>query len=148
MGHNRVAVPTHLFKVVLAEGEEKPALGVFIVPNKPIKDVDLGCIFHSELERDKVGHTIVAPCALGCLNCFRCRICALLMAVSWCHWKELPFLHLLGSKNHESEALGSLGTLGLEFWPDFVVCPPLALRFQLTVLELLILRDHCISMVE
>ena len=68
VGTNRVAVPTHLFKVVLAEGETEPALGVFVVPNKPIKDADLtqfqvslkelesqlGCIFFSKLKREKV----------------------------------------------------------------------------------------------
>lgn len=42
LGQNRVAVPTHLFKVVLAEGGEKQALGVFIIPNKPVENnVDL-----------------------------------------------------------------------------------------------------------
>lgn len=75
LGQNRVAVPTHLYKVVLAErgGEGKQALGVFIVPNKPIKNVDLtkfqvsleelethvGCTFHSELKRDQVCETTV-----------------------------------------------------------------------------------------
>ena len=68
LGQNRVAVPTHLYKVVLAEAGDKQALGVFIVPNKPIKNVDLtrfqvsleelerhvGCTFHSELKRDQV----------------------------------------------------------------------------------------------
>jgi DNA/RNA endonuclease G (NUC1) len=68
LGENSVAVPTHLYKVVLAEGGEKRALGVFIVPNQNIENVDLtrfqvpleelerhtGCTFHSELERDKV----------------------------------------------------------------------------------------------
>ncbi len=63
-----MAVPTHLFKVILAEGGKEPALGVFIVPNRPIGDVDLtrfqvsleelelhvGCTFHSKLDRDKV----------------------------------------------------------------------------------------------
>lgn len=68
MGNNRVAVPTHLFKVVLAEGKGDPALGVFVVPNKPIKDADLtqfqvglkelesqlGCTFFSKLKSEKV----------------------------------------------------------------------------------------------
>ena len=71
MGKNRVAVPTHLYKVILAEGGEiskQPVLGVFIIPNQPIKNVDLtgfqvtleelesytGYRFHSKLEREKV----------------------------------------------------------------------------------------------
>lgn len=38
IGKNEVAVPTHLFKVVVAEkeGTGKPLLGVFVVPNVPI----------------------------------------------------------------------------------------------------------------
>ena len=69
LGQNKVAVPTHLYKVILAEGGREPALGVFIVPNRPIGDVDLtefqvsleeleshvGCTFHAKLEREKVG---------------------------------------------------------------------------------------------
>ncbi|EDO41220.1 predicted protein, partial [Nematostella vectensis] len=43
IGDNNVAVPTHLFKAILAETEGKPALlGAFIVPNQPISfDRDL-----------------------------------------------------------------------------------------------------------
>ncbi|KAL5006469.1 hypothetical protein ScPMuIL_015275 [Solemya velum] len=38
IGKSQVSVPTHLFKVVLAESDSMPTkpLGVFIVPNKPI----------------------------------------------------------------------------------------------------------------
>ena len=69
LGKNKVAVPTHLFKVILAEKNgDRPNLGVFIIPNKPIKDVDLkhfqvsldqlelycGYIFHPDLNRDEV----------------------------------------------------------------------------------------------
>ena len=37
IGANNVAVPTHLYKVILAEDNNKEAvLGAFVVPNKPI----------------------------------------------------------------------------------------------------------------
>ena len=37
IGANNVAVPTHLYKVILAEDNDKEAvLGAFVVPNKPI----------------------------------------------------------------------------------------------------------------
>jgi len=42
LGRNRVAVPTHHYKVILAEGgQAPPGLGVFVVPNKPIKNASL-----------------------------------------------------------------------------------------------------------
>ena len=70
-------MPTHLFKIILAEGRRgddntssssSPAMGVFIIPNEKIGDVDLtrfqvslekleaytGTTFHSELDRNKV----------------------------------------------------------------------------------------------
>lgn len=39
IGKNEVAVPTHLFKIILTEDPklENPLLAAFIVPNKPIK---------------------------------------------------------------------------------------------------------------
>ena len=36
IGENNVAVPTHLYKVVVASNDEKTVSGTFIVPNKPI----------------------------------------------------------------------------------------------------------------
>ena len=71
IGKNEVAVPTHLYKVVMAEDQslEKPILSAFIVPNQPIsKDKTLidfqvplsyleskvGLRFHSRLDRDSV----------------------------------------------------------------------------------------------
>ncbi|ESO02821.1 hypothetical protein HELRODRAFT_81227 [Helobdella robusta] len=36
IGKSEVAVPTHLYKVVLAEKNDKIAMGCFVVPNKPI----------------------------------------------------------------------------------------------------------------
>lgn len=38
IGSNDVAVPTHLFKIIVAEndGESQPLLAAFVVPNKPI----------------------------------------------------------------------------------------------------------------
>ena len=69
IGENGVAVPTHLFKIILAEGKGKQsAMGVFIIPNKPIDNVDLthfqvsletleaytGTTFHLQLDRSKV----------------------------------------------------------------------------------------------
>lgn len=37
IGENNVAVPTHLYKVILAEAQDKPLLfGAFVVPNEPI----------------------------------------------------------------------------------------------------------------
>ena len=32
-----VAVPTHFFKVVLAEGDQEAALGAFVLPNAPVQ---------------------------------------------------------------------------------------------------------------
>lgn len=37
IGTNNVAVPTHLYKVVLAEDDDKPTiLGAFVIPNEPV----------------------------------------------------------------------------------------------------------------
>jgi len=71
VGPNNVAVPTHLYKVVLVMDPmlDKPLLGTFVVPNIPVGDkhlaefkVDLlevekgvGITFHPELDRDQVG---------------------------------------------------------------------------------------------
>ncbi|XP_065668899.1 nuclease EXOG, mitochondrial [Hydra vulgaris] len=39
IGKNEVAVPTHLYKVILVENNNKPrAIGAFIIPNQPISD--------------------------------------------------------------------------------------------------------------
>ena len=71
IGQNEVAVPTHLYKVIMAEDEslEMPLMSAFIVPNRPIaKDkflVDfqvplstlerkVGLRFHSRLNRNSV----------------------------------------------------------------------------------------------
>ena len=71
IGVNEVAVPTHLYKVIMAEDEslEKPLLSAFVVPNKPIeKDKNLidfqiplrelerkvGLRFHGHLSRDSI----------------------------------------------------------------------------------------------
>jgi len=71
LGPNNVAVPTHLYKVVLVTDPmlDKPLLGAFVVPNIPVGDkhlaefkVDIeevergvGVTFHPELDRDIVG---------------------------------------------------------------------------------------------
>ena len=73
LGGDCVSVPTHLFKIILAEdtsssGSVTPVLGAFVIPNKPIKDVDLtrfqvdldkletytGTMFYPKLDRSKV----------------------------------------------------------------------------------------------
>lgn len=37
IGSNNVAVPTHLYKVILAEDDNKqPVVGAFVVPNEPV----------------------------------------------------------------------------------------------------------------
>ena len=74
IGKNDVAVPTHLFKVILAEKENKLSpspsvtLGVFVIPNEPLGNVDLsqfqttlhgletlsGISFHPELDTSQV----------------------------------------------------------------------------------------------
>ncbi len=70
IGENNVAVPTHLFKIILAEDRaaSPPLLGAFVVPNEPIKDVSLtqfqvsleevekhtGTRFHCKLDRSQV----------------------------------------------------------------------------------------------
>jgi len=75
LGDNFVAVPTHLFKVVLVTDPklEKPLLGTFIVPNVPIADKHLsqykvslenlerhvGVVFHPELDRTNTGDLCV-----------------------------------------------------------------------------------------
>lgn len=42
IGENEVAVPTHLFKVILGiNNNNKPAMAAFIVPNQPIEDTPL-----------------------------------------------------------------------------------------------------------
>lgn len=71
LGPNNVAVPTHLYKVILVTDPmlDRPLMGTFIVPNIPVGDkhlaefkVDLeevergvGMTFHPELDREKVG---------------------------------------------------------------------------------------------
>jgi len=79
IGPNLVSVPTHLFKVIVAEDPEleEPLLAVFIVPNKPLEDVPLtqfqvdlvklekftGLSFLPQLDREKVGNLCTAQ---GC----------------------------------------------------------------------------------
>lgn len=79
LGAGQVAVPTHLYKIVLVTdpGIDQPLLGCFIVPNIPIADKHLGkfqvklediersvgVIFHPSLERSKVGDLCVGS---GC----------------------------------------------------------------------------------
>jgi len=71
LGPNNVAVPTHLYKVVLATDPmlDMPLLGAFVVPNIPVGDKHLGefkvdieevergvgVTFHPELDRERVG---------------------------------------------------------------------------------------------
>jgi len=75
LGPNLVAVPTHLYKVVLVTDPslDKPLLGTFVVPNIPVGDkhlsefkVDLaevergtGVKFHPELDREEAGDLCV-----------------------------------------------------------------------------------------
>eukprot|EP00088_Acartia_fossae_P055333 TRINITY_DN641_c0_g1_i3.p1 TRINITY_DN641_c0_g1~~TRINITY_DN641_c0_g1_i3.p1 ORF type:complete len:441 (-),score=100.24 TRINITY_DN641_c0_g1_i3:69-1391(-) len=70
LGKSNVAVPTHLFKIILVEDPslERPMLGAFVVPNKPIQNVRLrefevdleeiekyvGVRFHQDLDRSQV----------------------------------------------------------------------------------------------
>lgn len=70
IGKNSVAVPTHLYKIIMADDgpSTAPVMGVFIVPNRPLRDVSLtefqvsleeleahtGTTFHSKLDRSKV----------------------------------------------------------------------------------------------
>ena len=65
-----MAVPTHLFKIILVYDPslQKPMLGAFVVPNKPIQNVRLrkfevdveeiekyvGVRFHQDLDRSQV----------------------------------------------------------------------------------------------
>ena len=71
LGTNYVAVPTHLYKIVLVTDHklQQPLLGTFIVPNVPIADKHLaqfrasledlerhvGVVFHPDLDRAGVG---------------------------------------------------------------------------------------------
>jgi len=71
LGPNNVAVPTHLYKVVLVSDPmlERPLLGAFVVPNIPVGNKHLaefkvelgevekgvGVTFHPELDREMVG---------------------------------------------------------------------------------------------
>jgi len=70
IGNNHVAVPTHLFKVILVEDKllDRPMLSAFIIPNQPIQDVKLedfevdltkveqfaGVRFHQNLDKTQV----------------------------------------------------------------------------------------------
>jgi len=70
LGNNNVAVPTHLFKIVLIEDPllDRPLLASFIIPNRPIQDVHLrdfevelaeveshvGVRFHQQLDLGRV----------------------------------------------------------------------------------------------
>lgn len=70
LGDNNVAVPTHLYKIILVEDPllDWPMIGAFVVPNKPIQNVNLddfeveieeiekqvGVRFHQELDRTEV----------------------------------------------------------------------------------------------
>ncbi len=59
IGDNNVAVPTHLFKIVLAENRNaEPSIAVFIVPNKDIKETPLVSFLVSlEQLEDYIGWT-------------------------------------------------------------------------------------------
>eukprot|EP00105_Crassostrea_gigas_P043710 XP_019927858.1 PREDICTED: nuclease EXOG, mitochondrial [Crassostrea gigas] len=83
IGQNEVAVPTHLYKVILVEADERPiAIGCFIVPNEPIENKNslkefqvtleevqkrTGVIFFPELKNnnDLQGLCTVDSCVLG-----------------------------------------------------------------------------------
>ena len=70
IGKNNIAVPTHLYKIIMADDGPgaAPVMGVFVVPNRPLRDVSLtqfqvsleeleahtGTTFHSNLDRSKV----------------------------------------------------------------------------------------------
>jgi len=70
LGSNNVAVPTHLYKIILVEDPklEKPMLAAFVIPNRPVQNVNLeefevelkeiekhvGVQFHQELDRSMV----------------------------------------------------------------------------------------------
>jgi len=88
LGPNNVAVPTHLYKVVLVTDPmlDKPLLGAFVVPNIPVGDkhlaefkVDIeevergvGVTFHPELDRDIVGDLCIhSGCNLQDFNQFQ-----------------------------------------------------------------------------
>lgn len=83
IGQNEVAVPTHLYKVILVEADERPiAIGCFIVPNEPIENKNslkefqvtleevqkrTGVIFFPELKNSNnlEGLCTVDSCVLG-----------------------------------------------------------------------------------
>lgn len=83
IGQNEVAVPTHLYKVILVEADERPiAIGCFIVPNEPIENKNslkefqvtleevqkrTGVIFFPELKNNNnlQGLCTVDSCVLG-----------------------------------------------------------------------------------
>lgn len=83
IGQNEVAVPTHLYKVILVEADKKPiAIGCFIVPNEPIENKNslkefqvtleevqkrTGVIFFPELKNNNnlPGLCTVDSCTLG-----------------------------------------------------------------------------------
>jgi len=70
LGSNNVAVPTHLYKIILVEDPklEKPMLAGFVIPNRPVQNVNLeefeveveeiekhvGVKFHQDLDRSMV----------------------------------------------------------------------------------------------
>jgi len=80
IGKNNVAVPTHLFKIILVEDPslQKPMMSSFIIPNSPVQDVKLedfevelteiekqvGVRFHQDLDHE---HGVERLClASGC----------------------------------------------------------------------------------
>lgn len=83
IGQNEVAVPTHLYKVILVEADKRPfAIGCFIVPNEPIENKNslkefqvtleevqkrTGVIFFPELKNNNnlQGLCTVDSCVLG-----------------------------------------------------------------------------------
>ena len=93
-----MAVPTHMFKIILAEREKEQALGVFIIPNAPVEsktqlsqfqvsleelESHLGCTFHYKLNRAMVcGCYLCRDYELHTFHLYRCKICALQMVSS------------------------------------------------------------------
>lgn len=59
IGKSQIAVPTHLFKVLLAEDNKQSLLACFIIPNKPISCKKMGTEYQVELEEVEIKSGLV-----------------------------------------------------------------------------------------
>jgi len=124
LGKNNVAVPTHLYKIILVEDPkmDMPMMGAFVVPNKPIQNVKLeqfeveleeiekhvGVKFHQELDRSQVSSLCLSTgCRLNNYKEFQDFFWYRRMSNPWSlrdlerDWKTVCDMGLRSEKLHE-----------------------------------------------